>query len=290
MQNPIAPVAAQQQPVLPAPAIRQPDAAAAPIPQHQPNEGDDMQVDRGADRALEPQRGVKRAADGALLAARDDRDHGAVTADQVKTIVKDTLTEIQGPAGARAIDSIREDVQSLWLNKQASDYFPGKEFKKPKLQHQYDAIRDIGRSLYLAENAPTPEDTRIALRDAKKLVVARAAALVTAGTLGWEVARHVEPDQTDFMQDAKPLIKEARAKAKKGDIRSDSVSFRRPPHNNRFFLGESSAATRTNFTPYRNNTGTTTRVGTPSKQRGRPKCWTCGGDHLKRDCPHNKKG
>jgi hypothetical protein len=191
----------------------------------------------------------------------------------------------------------RVEIRKMLVKKTADEYFPDLELKKLKLQHEYNALRDIGRAFMEYEEAETEvERVELASR-VKRLLTARAATIVTADKEGWSVAQFVEPESKSFLQDTKALVKEARSKFKKGD-----QSYRRRngsggTRSNTRVNGNITTTSANSNGFFRNSTPagsrSTTRTGTPSgfKPPGAKKtiqCYTCRGPHLQRDCPQRR--
>jgi hypothetical protein len=243
--------------------------------------------DNGANGA--ERRGTKRpAVDAGSSAAVGssgsvDNQPKLLTTQQLEAVVSQMLNQ----QGSREVSSMRTELQSVMVRRNAERWFPDRVCKKAKHQHEYDTIRDIARTVYRLEHAATREEEQDCVKELRDMVIARGATIVTAEEMGWGVAKYVEPEKDTFMKEAKPIIKEARAKFRKSDITTGGFGRKSQGTSNAgsgFFLKGSGVRQQVR------NSGGTPRLATPSGGRlgtNKP-CWTCGGPHLKKDCPHNK--
>lgn len=174
----------------------------------------------------------------------------------------------------------RNELRRFMIKDEANKYFPDLEFKKPKLQHDYDALKDVGRILMSCKGAES-EAERLKLTDkALELVTKRAAMCLTADTEGWEIAQLIRPETENFIETAKPWIKEARQRCKKGE-----KVYKRRYNNaeNKFFRGGYGRKNRYNT---RQKFGESTNIQASKNQT--IKCYSCGGPHRQKDCPGQK--
>jgi hypothetical protein len=217
-----------------------------------------------------------------------------------RPLTQGQLNEILAKETNHADLEARVEIRKMLIKKSADDYYPNMELKKLKLQHEYDSLRDIGRAVMVCEAAESEMERVELFACVKQLITARAAAIVTADKEGWGIAQFIEAERPNFLQDTKALVKEARSKFKKGDVRYRAGTNRSSRiFNNNTTTTSTSASSSDNsfFRPHPvggNRTNNFPRQGTPSGKRNfnsrRPiQCYSCKGPHLQKNCPQNKK-
>lgn len=183
----------------------------------------------------------------------------------------------------RQEDEIRGMAQQLEIlrsKNEAEERWPERKFKKPKLQHEYDALKSMGRSLYHLSHANTRLEMNEWIKKLKDQLEERGQVVVTAEEEGWAVASQLHEDVGSFLEDRKDFLKEARKKAKKSKT-SKFFPSSPSPYLQRTW-GKSNPSADNTQSPY-------PRTGKPgfSNQQAPPHitCWKCKGNHYKSNCP-----
>ena len=118
--------------------------------------------------------------------------NGLMTDTQCRLLLQEVMA-------AKPVDfEVRREVNRFSVKEAAEEWWPDMNLHKPKLQHEYDAIRDIARASMQAANADTSEQRQHYLAKERKLLTARASTIFCADKEGWNVAQHVAPEPNNF--------------------------------------------------------------------------------------------
>ena len=166
----------------------------------------------------------------------------------------------------------------------AEKRWPDCVFKKPKLQHEYDALKDAGRALFHLTHSSSHQEMDEWANKLQGILEERGQIVVIAEKEGWGVAFQLHEDVGTFLDDRKQKVKEARKKAKKKTpsgkfFPSSSTSYLQRSWSNPF---QAAGDSQRNFP----------RTGKPSNQQApsHVKCWSCQGNHYHSQCSNNNKG
>jgi hypothetical protein len=164
----------------------------------------------------------------------------------------------------------------------AQKRYPDMDLKEVRAQHEYDALRDVGRMLFCSLN--NPDDGYALAVEALQLLEKRLSVVVVGATESWQVAGalYASPDGS-FMEDHQQNIKRARESAAASITIAKKTRFEQ-----RQAPGQQ--------LPQRQELATTTtrRWGPSGSAMGgtfRQQCFGCGAyGHFKKDCPKGRNG
>jgi hypothetical protein len=195
---------------------------------------------------------------------------------------------------ARKYSQQQEDIQGMareleYLKRKelAEKRWPDRDFKKPKLQHEYDALRDAGRALFHLTHSGSMTEIEHWAAETQKILEERGQVVVTAEEEGWGVASQLHEEEGTFLEDRKDNLKEARKKArKKASTPSGKFFPTLPTSSYQKKWGQPSLHPESS--QYSSPRTGKPAMSTQSQAPPHVKCWKCKGNHYRSQCPSNK--